>query len=295
MNTFKYVAKSPQVLFGEGTVAQLPDLVEKLNVKSVMVLSTPEQTETAKTVANILGTVAVSMFNGATMHTPTHITESALAQVKQSGADGVVSVGGGSTIGLGKAISVRTGLFTLVEALYADNSNPIINLMACEGVKALCEALPVLQADSQNNDARHKALYGSWLYGTCLGAVDMALHHKLCHTLGGSFNLPHAEFHVVVLPHALAFNVSSTPQVMAKLADALPESNGDAVEGINALYRRLGIALSLQKLGMPADSIDKAAEIAVSNQYQNPRPLEQEALRELIRRAWNGEQATQDL
>ncbi len=50
-----------------------------------------------------------------------------------------------------------------------------------------------------------KALYGAWLGGMALGAVGMALHHKLCHTLGGSFNLPHAETHTVMLPHATAY------------------------------------------------------------------------------------------
>ncbi|KAI1040731.1 hypothetical protein LB505_012621 [Fusarium chuoi] len=123
----------------------------------------------------------------------------------------------------------------------------------------------------------------------------MALHHKLCHTLGGSFNLPHAETHVVVLPHALAFNAPSDPEAMSQLAAVLPESQGDAVRGINALYRRLGIDMSLKALGMQEDSIDKAADIAVSNPYRNPRPLERDALREVLRRAWSGEQAKQDL
>lgn len=123
----------------------------------------------------------------------------------------------------------------------------------------------------------------------------MGLHHKLCHTLGGSFDLPHAETHVSVLPHALAFNAPFTQPAMAKLAAALPDSNGDAVAGINALYRGLGITLNLRTLGMPEASIDKVADIAVSNPYQNPRPLKRDALRELIRRAWQGEQASQKL
>ncbi|KAH7252845.1 hypothetical protein BKA59DRAFT_492650 [Fusarium tricinctum] len=357
MITFEYVANSPQVIFGKGTLAQLPSLVEKLGIKSVMILSTPEQTDIAQRVAEILGTVAVSTFSGATMHTPTHVTESALSQAKESRVAGIVSVGGGSTIGLGKAIGVRTGLVHIcipttyagsemtpilgetedgrkvtrrdskilpivviydvdltltlpvkmsvnsginaiahsIEALYASNTNPIINLMAYEGIKSLCEVLPIIQADSKNIGARYKALYGAWLCGLCLGAVDMALHHKLCHTLGGSFNLPHAETHVIVLPHAVAYNAPSTPQVMVKLAAVLPKSDGNVVQGVNALYRRLGIKLSLQKLGMPEEGIEKAAGIAVSNTYRNPRALRRDALRELIRRVWNGEEATQDL
>lgn len=164
--------------------------------------------------------------------------------------------------------------------------------MACEGVKALAESLPILQTEPQNEQARYKALYGAWLCGICLGAVDMALHHKLCHTLGGSFNLPHAETHVSMLPHALAYNATHTPAAMAKLADALPESEGDAVRGINALYRRLGVSVNLKSLGMPEDGIGKAADMATSNPYKNPRPLERDALQELIRRAWAGEPAS---
>ncbi|CVK96627.1 probable alcohol dehydrogenase, class IV [Fusarium mangiferae] len=357
MKTFEFIFNSPRVLFGKGTLAQIRSLVDELGAKSVMLLSTPEQADIVKRVADILGDVAVSIFTGAVMHTPVQVTESALRQANEASIDCVVSVGGGSTIGLGKAICVRTGLvhvcvpttyagsemtpilgetengrkvtrrdskilptavvydvdltLTLpvkmsvnsginaiahsVEALYASNTNPIINVMACEGIRSLSEALPILQTDPQNNESRYKALYGAWLCGLCLGAVDMALHHKLCHTLGGSFNLPHAETHVVVLPHALAFNAPSDPEAMSQLAAVLPESQGDAVRGINALYRRLGIDMSLKVLGMQEESIDKAADVAVSNPYRNPRPLERDALREVLRRAWSGEQAKQDL
>lgn len=181
-----------------------------------------------------------------------------------------------------------------MEALYASNTNPIIGLMACQGVQSLAESLPILQVQPQSEDARYKALYGAWLCGICLGSVDMALHHKLCHTLGGTFNLPHAETHVSILPHALAYNAPNAPTAMAKLAGVLPDSQGDPVRGINTLYQRLGVHLNLRSLGMPESGINKAADIAASNPYKNPRPLETDALRELIRRAWSGEKASQD-
>ena len=148
-----------------------------------------------------------------------------------------------------------------------------------------------MQADEHNAEARYKATYGAWLCGMCLGAVDMALHHKLCHTLGGMFNLPHAETHVILLPHAIAYNAPATTGAMAKLASALPESEGDAIKGINALYKRLGIDINLKGLGMPESGIDQACDAAVANPYKNPRGLEREAIRELIRRAWSGEPA----
>ena len=165
--------------------------------------------------------------------------------------------------------------------------------MACEGIRSLCEALPVLQKEAQHAEARYKALYGAWLCGLCLGSVDMALHHKLCHTLGGTFNLPHAETHVAILPHAVAYNAPATGEAMKMLAAALPESDGDAIKGINALYRRLGIDITLKGLGMKEAGIDEAADIVISNPYKNPRSLDRDAIRELIRRAWAGEEASQ--
>ncbi|KAM0812522.1 putative Maleylacetate reductase [Seiridium cardinale] len=354
MSTFEYIGAPYRVVFGTGTLQkQLLPLLEKLKVKAVAILSTPEQVSLAETTKGIVGAGVACIFSEATMHTPTHVTEKALEAIRASKADGIISVGGGSTIGLGKAISVRTGLPHLsvpttyagsemtpilgetengrkvtrrdpkilpdavlydveltktlplkmslhsginaiahsVEALYASNRNPIVELMASESIRALSEALPALRQDSQDAGARYQALYGAWLCGHCLGSVDMALHHKLCHTLGGTFNLPHAETHVVMLPHAVAYNAPSCPEAMRKLAAALPDSGGDAVQGLNALYKRLGISFGLKDLGMPEAGIDEATAVAVSNPYKNPRPLEQAAIREIIRRAWAGEDA----
>jgi alcohol dehydrogenase class IV len=123
----------------------------------------------------------------------------------------------------------------------------------------------------------------------------MALHHKLCHTLGGSFNLPHAETHTIVLPHALAYNAPAIPEVMLKLAEVLPESEGDAVKGLNVLLGKLGVKRGLKEFGMKEEDVEKAAEIAVSNPCWNPREVESEKIREVIRRAWAGEEARADL
>ncbi|MGO6740798.1 iron-containing alcohol dehydrogenase, partial [Rhizobium ruizarguesonis] len=94
-------------------------------------------------------------------------------------------------------------------------------LMALEAIRALARSLPLIHDDPADRDARADALYGAWLCGICLGSVGMALHHKLCHTLGGSFDLPHAETHTVVLPHALAYNAAAIPEVIEKLRDVL--------------------------------------------------------------------------
>jgi alcohol dehydrogenase class IV len=182
-----------------------------------------------------------------------------------------------------------------VEALYARNTNPIISLLAIEGVKALAASLPKIVESPSDITSRQSALYGAWLCGTCLGAVGMSLHHKLCHTLGGSFNMPHAETHTIILPHALAYNAPAIPEVMKKLADVLPGSDGDAIKGLNVLLERLKVKRGLKDFGFKEEDIDKAADIAVGNPYWNPRAIEKGPIRELIRRAWAGEEAKADL
>jgi alcohol dehydrogenase class IV len=115
----------------------------------------------------------------------------------------------------------------------------------------------------------------------------MGLHHKLCHTLGGSFDLPHADVHCVVLPHALAYNAAAAPQAMAAIARALGGA-GDPSAALQAMARRLGAPTSLRAIGMPAEGLDRAADLAVAAPYPNPRPLERSALRALLQRAFDG-------
>jgi alcohol dehydrogenase class IV len=159
--------------------------------------------------------------------------------------------------------------------------------MAQEGIRTLAQALPIICAQPNDKTARTDALYGAWLSGICLGAVGMALHHKLCHTLGGSFNLPHAETHTVILPHALAYNAPAAPEAMTRIATALGVP--DAALGLHDLARKLAAPASLREIGMPESGIDQAADLAVRNPYWNPRPIERDAIRELIARAWRGD------
>ncbi|KAK2741243.1 hypothetical protein FQN57_005705 [Myotisia sp. PD_48] len=357
METFEYTSNPSRVIFGHGTINSLPSEIARLDLTAPLILSTPEQGQQADHVKNLLKGQVAGVFDRATMHTPTHITEEALEYAQAQKADSVISIGGGSTIGLGKAISIRTGLphicipttyagsemtpilgetadgvkktrsdpkilpgtviydvdlsTTLpagmsatsgvnaiahaVEALYARNRNPIIRLLAKEGIKSLATALPEIIANPDSKSARSAALYGAWLCGTCLGSVGMSIHHKLCHTLGGSFNLPHAETHTAVLPHAISYNSPHIPDAMADLAEVLPGSEGDAIKGLNLLLAKLRVKRGVQEFGMKEEDIDKAADIAVSNSYWNPREIQREPIRELIRRVWAGEEARADL
>jgi maleylacetate reductase len=152
--------------------------------------------------------------------------------------------------------------------------------MAEEGIRALASALPKGLA------GQDEALYGAWLCGTVLGSVAMALHHKLCHVLGGTFDLPHAETHTVVLPHATAYNAVGADEAMQRITRAL--GSHSAAGGLYDLAKMLGAPLTLKELGMPEDGLDKATDIAVSNPYPNPRPLERGAIRHLLQNAFEG-------
>ena len=193
------------------------------------------------------------------------------------------------TTSLPVTLSVTSGINAIAhaaEGLYAADANPIMSLMAEEGIAALGRALPAIRRNAADLDARTDALYGAWLCGTVLGHVGMALHHKLCHTLGGSFNLPHAETHTIVLPHALAYNAKAAPEAMRRIARAL---NADAApQAVYDLARDNGAPVALRDIGLQASDLDKACEIALQNQYPNPRPLERQALRSLLQCAFEG-------
>jgi alcohol dehydrogenase class IV len=194
------------------------------------------------------------------------------------------------TIGLPLGLSITSGLNAMAhaaEGLYAQDTNPIMGLLAEEGLRAMARALPALKAHPADITARGDALYGAWLCGTVLGNVGMALHHKLCHTLGGSFNLPHAEVHTVVLPHAMAYNTRAVPDVMARIGRAIG-SPDDAAGGLFDLAQSQGAPVALRDIGMNEADLDRAADIAVGNPYWNPRPIERAALRQLLQDAWEG-------
>ncbi|MDB5770868.1 MAG: Maleylacetate reductase [Burkholderia sp.] len=193
------------------------------------------------------------------------------------------------TLSLPTGLSATSGMNAIAhaaEGLYAQDANPIMSLFAEEGIRALAQGLPKVVSNPEDIEARSDCLYGAWLCGTVLGNVGMALHHKLCHTLGGSYNLPHAETHTVVLPHALAYNALAAPEAMQRIARALHVM--DAAKGIFDLARSLGAPTALKDIGMPEAELDRCAGIATQNAYANPRPIEKSAIRELLENAWHG-------
>jgi alcohol dehydrogenase class IV len=176
------------------------------------------------------------------------------------------------------------------ECLYAHDGNPIIDLYSEEGLSAMARALPKLHLDPQDLEARGDALYGAWLCGLALGNASMGIHHKLCHTLGGTFNLPHAETHTIVLPHALAYNQAAAPEAFERMSRALKakERSLSVPQAIFDLAQQQGAPVALRDLGLTQAQLDQALELALQNQYPNPRPLQREPLRELLQNAWQG-------
>ncbi|RQT48190.1 maleylacetate reductase [Burkholderia cepacia] len=345
---FIYQARPARVIFGAGSLDHLEREVLELGAQRALVLCTPEQRDLAQHIVERLGARAAGLYDRATMHVPIEIARDAQAFARSCGADCAIAIGGGSTIGLGKAIalesslpilaipttyagsemtpiyglteggikrtgsdarvlpktviydpaltvtlpvelSVTSGLNAIAhaaEGVYANNANPVMSLVAEEGIRALARGLPGVRRNTADLGARGDALYGAWLCGMVLGNVGMALHHKLCHTLGGSFNLPHAPTHTVVLPHALAYNAAHAPDAMQRIARAI--GTNDAARGLYALALDNGAPVSLKAIGMQEADLDRAADLAAANPYWNPRPIERDGLRALLQDAFDG-------
>ena len=351
MRPFVYDAQPGRIVFGPGSLGRLKAEVEALGVRRVLVLSTPGQRTFAAAIADMLGDLCVGLHDRAVMHVPVETANEGIAEAHRLGADCALAVGGGSTIGLAKAIALETGLPVVavpttysgsemtpiwglteggvkrtgrdrrvlprtvvydpeltvglpaavtgpsgmnaiahcVEALYSETANPVISLMAEEGIRALAESLPTAVAKPADIEARSGALYGAWLAGAALGAVGMALHHKLCHTLGGTFDLPHAEVHTVAIPYVTAFNAEAVPEAIGRVARALGvEGAGKAAGALFDLAQAIGARTSLAEIGMRESDLDHAAEIATRNPYYNPRSVTREGVRALLDDAYFG-------
>lgn len=193
------------------------------------------------------------------------------------------------TLRLPASVSGPSGLNAMahsVEALYAENANPIASLMAEESIRALGKSLPVVVKDPVNLEARGEALYGAWLAASALAQAGIALHHKLCHTLGGAFDLPHAEVHTILLPHACAYNRDAAAEAMARVARSLGVQ--DAAVGIYDLALAIGAKVALKDIGMREADLDKAAGLATQNPYYNPAPVTRDGVRALLDDAFHG-------
>ena len=189
------------------------------------------------------------------------------------------------------AASAMNAIAHLVEGLYAPDVSPLTMLTAEEGVRAIASALPRVIEDPANLDARGDAQYGAWLAGWTLGTTAMGVHHKICHTLGGTFDLPHAPTHSAVIPYATRYNEDAAPEAMAAIRRALQNSGisaDSAADGIWELGRRIGAPTCLAEIGFTPEGIDEAVEIIVDARPTNPRPVESDGIRALLQAAYDG-------
>ena len=337
-----------RVVFGVGSLDRLPDELESLALRRVLLVASASAKAFADGVADRLGPWVAARIHEVRQHVPEAAAAAARDLVAEHDADGVVTIGGGSATGLGKAVAVETGLPLVavpttyagsevtpvygvtgehkrtgrdpralpalvvydarlttrmpahvtatsglnaiahcVEAMYASGANPVTTLTAQEGIRVLAASLPRVIDSPDDLAGRDDALYGAYLAGSAMAAAGTALHHTLCHLIGGTFGLDHGDLHAVLLPHVAAFNASSAPDAMASISRAL--GSEDAAAGLADLASTLGAPRSLAALGMPEDGLDDAAERAVTAiGDRNPRPVDRASLRRLLDDAYAG-------
>lgn len=184
------------------------------------------------------------------------------------------------------AISGMNSLAHCVEALYPEQLNPIATLLATEGIGALTAGLPASVAAPDDIAARTQVLYGAYLGGTVVTLVGIALHHRTCHVLGGSYGIAHGNANSVMLPHATAYNAPATPAAMAVLSNALGTDN--PARALFDFAQSIGAPTDLKSLGMQESDLDAAAELAIEYTAYNPRALEFGPVREMLQNAYDG-------
>ncbi|MCI2420619.1 maleylacetate reductase and hydroxyquinol 1,2-dioxygenase domain-containing protein [Saccharopolyspora sp. K220] len=345
---FEHRTLGQRVLFGTGRAAQhVAAEVRRLGATSIMLVAAPPERElAAKVTADI--EVAVS-YDDVAQHVPVDTAIKARHMAEQRGVDLLLSVGGGSTTGLAKAVALTTGLpiiavpttyagseatnvwgltedarkttgvddrvlpvtvvydaeLTLslpadlsaasglnalahcVDSLWAPRADPINAALATEGIRTLAASLPTVVEKPRDVDAREQLLYGAYLSAVAFASAGSGIHHKICHVLGGAYNLPHAETHAVVLPHVLALNSAAAPDAVARIADAL--GGTDAVAALNQLYTRLGAPTALKDLRLAEANLDEATDLILpAVPPSNPQPVTWDDVRALLRTAWAG-------
>jgi maleylacetate reductase len=349
VSSFTFETQATRVVFGSGCLTTLPLELERLGATRVMLISTPGRSSLAARVRALLGARVVESFERAVVHVPDDVARTAHDAAIAADADSLLALGGGSAIGVAKAVALSTSLpvaavpttyggsemtpiwgmtqdgrketgrnprvqprlvvydvdLTLslpsrttatsglnalahcIEALYAPDANALTTAAALEGLRLLSGSLPLLAAAPDDLEQREAALRGAWLAGFSLGTVQMALHHKLCHTIGGSFGLNHADTHAVLLPYTATYNRDAAASAMTAAAKVLGVE--DTPTELLSLARLIEAPLSLKEIGMNEADLDRAADLAVERPYPNPRPVTRDEIRVLLEAAFVGD------
>jgi maleylacetate reductase len=348
MRSFSYESLPGRVVFGAGSVERLPEEVERLGGRRVFLIADPAHGDLADRLAGSLGKRLADVFGDIEQHVPVEAAGVARDAADRSRADCIVTVGGGSTTGFGKVVTLESNLPSLavpttyagsemtpiygmtvngkketardlrvlpktviydpaltvslppsvtgpsgmnalahcVEALYAKEENPITSLMAEEGIRALVRGIPRAVQAPGDLEARTEALYGAYLAGAALAVVGMAIHHRVCHVLGGTYGLSHGDVNAVILPHAVRYNQDAAPVAMRRIAGALGVQ--DPATGIFDFARSIQAPASLAELGMAESDLPDAARLAAVPPSWNPRPVLAEDVKALLAAAHRG-------
>jgi len=356
MQPFTFDQLPSRIVFAASALSQVGVEVQRLGAERVMLVHDAMTEQAADTVAAQLDTRLALRWNDVAQHVPVELAERARAAASEHAIDAVVTIGGGSSTGLAKALALshhvpivavpttyagseQTTIYGLtggehkqtgkdpavlprvvvydpqltlglppgvtgpsafnalahsVEALWAPGCNPITSALALEGVRAIAGSLPQTMANPADVDARGDLLYGAALSGMALGATAAGLHHKICHVLGGRFNLVHADAHSVILPHALAFNAPVLPDQMARLAEALGVPGQDPAGALWDLAVASNVPTKLADLKgseglLRRDQLPGAADAAAAEITVNPRPVTRDDLLGILERAFDGE------
>ncbi|THG31564.1 maleylacetate reductase [Naasia lichenicola] len=346
---FDHTTLGQRVRFGSGGARRLlEDEVSSRDAQRAMVIAAPFEKDIADRLTS--GLTDALRFDEVVQHVPIEVAERARAAATAADVDLIVSIGGGSTTGLAKAIAMTTGIpivaipttyagseatnvwglteasrkttgvddrvlpgtviydaeltLTLpvelsvasglnaiahcVDSLWAPRTDPINQALAGEGIRALAAGLRGIHADLHDLEAREQALYGTYLAAVAFASAGSGMHHKICHVLGGTYNLPHAQTHAVILPYVTAFNVPFDPQAAARLEAAFDAA--DAIDGMEALRLDLEAPRALRDFGFDQDSIPEAARLCLEAiPESNPAPVDQAGLEALLLAAWAGE------
>lgn len=187
-------------------------------------------------------------------------------------------------------MAVASGLNAMahcIDSMWGPRADPIDRVLASEGIRALRTGLPAALADPRGVEGIEQTLYGAYLAATAFASAGSGMHHKICHVLGGMFNLPHAQTHAVVLPHVLAFNAPNAPEAQARIAQAF--GSPTALAGLAELREKVDAPRALRDYGMPEDGIARAVPpILAAVPGNNPTSVTEHNLTALLRAAWEG-------
>lgn len=336
-----------RVVIGAGARGTLVQEIDRLTAGGVFLIATGSATVAADAIALDLGGRLAARWDRPVVHTPVRVTEEALGRLVAGGADLIVAMGGGSAIGLSKALAARTGLQQIVvpttyagsevtpvlgettggvkstrrdaallpatvvydpeltvsmppgltltsamnalahavEALWAPDATMLTDGLATESASGILVNLPEVLADPGDMPARGRLQESAWLAGLCLAQTTMGLHHQLAHALGGTFDLPHAPLHAMLLPHVMGFNLPFAPRASARLEWAVGRDPVVVVRDLAASY---GGPRTLRDLGVPRERLADVARCVVATPYPNPRPLVLDEVEALIADVWAG-------